>query len=310
MNPSEFWQNFKLGEEQEIASNFIYDALRNLHEIETLSQETEIFPILYGLSVGIERMLKVAIVLVEFNENTNIDDFEKSLITHNHLKLFNRLNETTKINLGKAHIEFLNLLSIFYKTHRYDRFNLKSVQNLNRDKKALHSFLHKYLNIDITENFPLTVVWNNARIKGFIGRIVKKITKSLYNVVDTAATNKNIYTYEITGSDSKAAKVLWGGDELNFEDEERVAVESFIYLLNTKESDLINFLKEIKPLDLDPAQDTDYFQLLLPRRSGRSSMILDEVECHYEDVKDIKDRIMRIDTARNPDIIFNQDDEN
>lgn len=310
MNPSEFWQNFKLGEEQEIASNFIYDALRNLHEMETLSQETEVFPVLYGLSVGIERMLKVAIVLVEFNDRTDIDEFEKSLITHNHLELLNRLNQTVNLSLGKVHIEFLSLLAVFYKTHRYSRFSIQSIQNLDRDKKALHAFLHKHLGIDVTENFPLTAVWNNARIKGFIGRVVKKITKSLYKVVDTAASQKNIYTYEITGSDSKAAKVLWGDDELNFEDEERVAVEAFIYLLNTKESGLVDFLRELKPLELDPAQDKDYFQLLLPKRSGKSSMIRDEIESNYEDVKDVKDRIMRIDAARNPDITFGQDDEN
>lgn len=310
MNPLEFWQNFQLGKEQEIASNFIYDALRNLHEAETLSQETEIFPILYGLSVGIERMLKVAIVLVEFNENIDIDEFEKSLITHNHLDLFNRLNRNTEINLGKVHIEFLNLLSVFYKTHRYDRFNINSIKNLDKDKKALHSFLHKHLNIDVTEDFPLTAVWNNVRIKKFLGRIVKKIAKSLYKIVDIAATKKNIYTYEITGSDSKAAKVLWGGDDLNFEDEERIAVEVFIYLLKTKKSKLIDFLKEIEPLDLDPAQDTDYFQLMLPKRSSKSSMILDEIECKYEEIKNIKDRLARIDFIRNPDIIFDQDDEN
>ncbi len=97
MNPTEFWQNFKLGEEQEIACNFIYDGLRNLHEMETISMETEIFPVLYNLSIGIERLFKVAIILLEFDDNTDINCLEKSLMTHNHLELLKRIKIKTKM---------------------------------------------------------------------------------------------------------------------------------------------------------------------------------------------------------------------
>lgn len=309
MSPTEFWQNFKLGEEQEIACNFIYDALRNLHEMDTLSYETEIFPVLYNLSVGIERLLKVAIVLVEFDDSVDVNDFEKSLITHNHIDLLNRLNKKSPLSLGKVHIELLALLSIFYKSHRYDRFNLQSIHNLSKDKKSLHNFLHKHLGIDITEDFPLTAVWNDSRIKKFLGKTVKRITKEIYKVVSDSAHKKNIYTYEISGSGSKAAKILWGGEELNFEDEDRAIVEAFIFLTQTKDSLLIDFIKEMKPLELDPAQDSDYFQLLLNRRSGRMSMIMDEMEARYEEIRDVKDRLMRIDAARDSNIYFGEKGE-
>jgi hypothetical protein len=43
MKSSEYyWQNFELGKELEIAGGFIYDGLRNLHEMETVRYESEI----------------------------------------------------------------------------------------------------------------------------------------------------------------------------------------------------------------------------------------------------------------------------
>lgn len=306
MRPDELWQNFKLGEEQEIACNFIYDAIRNLNEMETLSLETEVFPVLYNLSIGIERLLKVAIVLVEYNNDLDIDDFEKSLITHNHMDLYNRLKQNNSLKFGKAHIELLSLLSNFYKSHRYDRFSLQSARSLAKEKIAFHTYLNKYLKIDLLESFPFVAVWNTISIKKFVGRVVKKIAKEVYNVIESAADRKNIYTYEISGSDSKAAKVLFGGAELNFEDEERVAIEILIYLINSKDVGLINFIKDVEPLELDPALAVDYFQFLLPRKSGRPTMIKDEIESLYEDLN-ISERLKIVDAIRDPLSSFDED---
>jgi hypothetical protein len=135
MNPKEFWQNFKMGEEQEIACNFIYDGLRNLHEMESLNLETEIFPVLYNLAIGLERMFKVAIVLLEVDENTNVDDFERTLITHNHVVLFERLKKKVGLDLGPTQTGLLNLLAVFYENHRYGRFNIPQKDNLSKDKR-------------------------------------------------------------------------------------------------------------------------------------------------------------------------------
>ncbi|EPX8935434.1 hypothetical protein ACW5X7_002835 [Morganella morganii] len=96
MNNQLFWQNFQLGSEIEIASNFIYDDLRNLHQIEHFGYETEIFNFLYNISVGVERFLKIAIILTEYNEDTEQDSFEKSFITHNHSELMSRYKKIMK----------------------------------------------------------------------------------------------------------------------------------------------------------------------------------------------------------------------
>jgi len=302
MKPEEFWQNFQLGTEQEIACNFIYDGLRNLHDMETLSMETEVFPVLYDLSVGIERLFKVAIVLLEFNEKTDINSFEKSLITHNHLDLLNRIKMSTKINWGESHIALLNLLLIFYKTHRYDRFSLQSVTNISRDKKALHVFLHKYLKIDISDD--MVGIENTLRVKKFIGKTVKRITKDIYLIIQESAHAKNLYTDEISSSSSKAAKILWGGDDILFDYEEIAMIEVLAFLMKTKESTLMNIIKKLEPLPLDPALDSEYLQFLLKKRTNYLSSIIDEIEDCHSDTPDLKNRLEMINAIKDPNIGF------
>ena len=307
MDPTEFWQNFKMGEEQEIACNFIYDGLRNLHEMETLSLETEIFPVLYNLSIGLERLFKVAIVLTEVDENTNIDEFEKTLITHDHIALFNRLKKTVELDFGPAQTGLLTLLSVFYEDHRYGRFNIPQRDNLSKDKKLFHTFLNKYLNIDIKDD--IFGADNSLQIKKFMGKTVKKMTKQIYSVVDKAASAKGLYTYEISGSSSKAAKIVWGKDDITFDNEEVVMMEVLIFLLKTTEADRIKLMKEIDPLPLDPALDGEYLQFLLRKRTDYGSSIVDEVESHHEDIKDLKDRIEFIKAIKDPSIGFDIPEE-
>jgi hypothetical protein len=63
MNKHEAWKNFNLGEELSISGAFIYNGLRRFHEMRVLVHTDEIFDFLYNLSVGLERLLKIAVVL-------------------------------------------------------------------------------------------------------------------------------------------------------------------------------------------------------------------------------------------------------
>lgn len=302
MNPTEFWQNFKMGEEQEIACNFIYDGLRNLHEMETLNLETEIFPVLYNLSIGLERMFKVAIVLVEVDDDTNIDEFEKTLITHDHVGLYNRLKKSVDLGFGPVHTGLLTLLSIFYEDHRYGRFNLPQIDNLSKDKKLFLTFLNKYLGIRIKDDIIGTE--NSLQIKKFMGKTVKKIAKDLYKITDKAATAKNLFTYEISGSWSKAAKVVWGDEEISFEDDEIVMMEVLLFLLKADGLDRINQLRELEPLPLDPSEDAEYLHYLIRKRTGHVSSIRGMVEDAQADSKDRKERLEMIKLIKDPSVGF------
>jgi hypothetical protein len=307
MNQTEFWQNFKMGEEQEIACNFIYDGLRNLHEMETLNLETEIFPVLYNLSMGLERLFKVAIVLIEVKDDTNINDFEETLKTHDHITLFSRLKKSVDPNFNFAQTGLLNILSVFYKDHRYGRFNIPQRDNISKDKKLFLTFLNKHLGVDIKDDIIGT--HNSMQIKEFIGKTVKKMTKNLYAVIDKAATVKNLYTSEISDSSSKAAKILLGDDPILFDNEEVAMMEVLIFLLQTTESDRVNMLKEIEPLPLDPALDAEYLQFLLKKRTDYGSSIVDEVESCHKEVKDLEGRIEFIKAIKDPSISFDIPDE-
>jgi len=103
MKPSDYWQNFELLKEIEIAGGFIYDGLRTLNEMEYFHYETEIFNVLYNLSVGLERLTKVSIVLLEYQEDIDSDARVRQ-IQH-------RLNNRPKKVLGfKTPIEIYNQL--------------------------------------------------------------------------------------------------------------------------------------------------------------------------------------------------------
>src|SRR5436190_19047820 len=107
MRSTQAWKNFNLGQELSVSGAFIYNGLRRFHEMRALDNTDEIFEVLYNLSVGLERLLKIAVVLLEHNETTNQDRLEKSLRTHNHLDLLQRVTKHTQINLDAPHKEFL-----------------------------------------------------------------------------------------------------------------------------------------------------------------------------------------------------------
>jgi hypothetical protein len=137
-----------------------------------------------------------------------------------------------------------------------------------------------------------------------MGKTVKKIAKDLYKITDKAATAKNLYTYEISGSWSKAAKVVWGDEEINFESDEIAMMEVLLFLLKTDGLDRINLLKELEPLPLDPAEDNEYLHFLMRKRTGHMSSIIGMVEDAQADSKDRKERLEMIKLIKDPSVGF------
>ena len=78
MRPDEWWKNFGLGLEVDVSGAFIYNGIKLLDITESFNHATDVFEILYNLSVGIERLAKVAIVLVEHDNEVKIEDLEES----------------------------------------------------------------------------------------------------------------------------------------------------------------------------------------------------------------------------------------
>lgn len=259
--PDFYWKNFRLGTELQISGTFIYNALNFIDKLEFFHFEEDIFEISYNLSVGIERLEKIVIILIEHQATTDQIKFEKSLITHNLLELMGRIKTREKINLGKVHNKFLMLLSQFYNSHRYNRFNKKSVYEKNLDKFEFINFIKNELKIESEKD---DYIKNSSQIKNFLGKIILTISNQLYELVRKYSFKNGIFTYEIRYA-SKAFKIFIS-KSYTFEDENNFKKEILISLLNEKlglNDEFVEYIKTIEPLILTSHNSTHYIKYLL-----------------------------------------------
>lgn len=277
--PNFFWKNFRLGTELQISGSFVYNAIYTLDNMETFYYEEECFEFLYNISIGLERLQKIAVILIEHNENENQDDFEKSLMTHNHLLLLDRLKKKRKLNLGKQHNKFFALLDEFYNSVRYDRYNLSSVFRPSRDQKGLIDFISGELGVNIEIGLPFST-GVSQQMKKFIGNIVGKITTQLYELIRTEASSLGMFTYEIA-SNSKAFKIFIA-KEFDFEKEKLMQREVCLYLLKNGPNDgLKEFVNGLDCLEFGQLYTNKYIESMFNYHKDRD--VMDEMEYLYEE---------------------------
>jgi len=180
MQPKEYWKNFDLNHELHIAGNFIYSAVKSLYGLKETGADynDDIFKILYDLSVGIERLLKITIILLEHNDEVNQEDLEKSLITHSHSMLLARVEPKTGESFNSRQKQIIQLLSKFYNSYRYDRYILQSVTDREKEATLFTQFKG-----------------NEGDQRGI--KAIQEICGTLYEVIKTKASSLNLYTYEL-----------------------------------------------------------------------------------------------------------------
>jgi hypothetical protein len=303
--PTDFWKNINLNAELHISGAFLYDALLSLDRMNHFCYEDECFSFLYNVSVGIERLEKIAIILLEHDDKRDQEEFEKSLITHNHLDLIKRIQKSTSIDLDKGHNKFLQLLSNFYKSYRYDRYNLSSVYEIDKEKIELVAFVSQELKLEINAGmmFPSSI---DIRIRRFIGKIVTKIVKQLYEIIRSAKT----FTYELR-YDSKASKIFLAGEnEYDFVDKRICQKEVLIHLMNNQDTNygFMDLIKQIKPLELDSAVNNEYVKFLFDITDDTYGVV-DEIKQIYEDNKFDKERFELISLIGEDSVIFDTNDD-
>ncbi len=307
MNPSDFWKNFRLGEEIHISGTFIYNGLRRFHELRRLDFDDELFEFLYEMSVGLERLLKTAVVLYEHTDTTDQKELEKSLITHNHLDLLARLRKHVGLNLGMTHNDLLSLLGTFYKSLRYDRFALTSVYEGKKEAKAIRSLLVKHLQAKFSDENSLFRTDNNDQFRKFIRRTVLKIAREVYRVIKDRARQINLYTYELRNG-SKAESVFLR--EVDIADEDILWKELLIFFMNVKvDTGYLQFLRETPPLEFDPALVPDYLDCL--KSDSSKADVMDELEHHYGEMDrdERNERLQRMRVIGAPNVFFSDDDD-
>lgn len=294
MKPTDFWKNFRLGEELHIAGVFIYNGLRRFHELEKLSFADELFEFLYELSIGLERLLKIAVVLYEHNDTTDQQKLEKSIITHSHIELMARLRKQTTIDISSPHNDLLNMLSTFYKSTRYNRFSLNSVFCKEKEPDIIVNIVKKYLQIEFADKDSLFGIDNNDQCRRFVRRTVMKITREVYRVIIFRASQLGLYTYELRNG-SKAETVFLR--EVDIADEDILWKELLIFFINTKaDTGYLRFLRETPPLAFDPALTPDYLDCF--KSNALKTGVMDELECLYEEMNsdERKERLLLMRT--------------
>ena len=285
-----FWKNFRLGSELQISGSFIYNGLFTLENMETFHYEEECFEFLYNISIGIERLEKVAIILIEHDGSVPQETFEKSLITHNHLELLNRIKKNRQLILGKQHIKFLEILTNFYKSVRYDRFNLTSVFQPPQDQQKLIQFISEELQMEIRTGIPFPTGASD-RIKTFVGNIVGRIATQLFDIIESDATRLHTFTYEMP-YDSKAFKIF-RIREFDFSMEKLMQREALLFILKEMPNDeLKKFINSIEPLKFNNFHTNEYLKSIMNFHGNRS--VVDEMEHIYEDNKIDPNRISSV----------------
>ena len=307
MRPDEYWKNFNLGTELDIAGRFLFNGLLAFHEMEHFAAEEDAFEFLYSVAVGVERLLKIAVILTEHDSAVDQDAFEKSLITHTHQELVLRLRDKHDLNFSAQENKFIALLGRFYTSQRYGRYSLNSVFTPAQERNELVKFLEMHLNIKIDVSGWLTITPNERKHRKFIGGVVSKIVNPVRQIVEAEARRLNIYTYEIDYR-SKASKIFLS-KKFDFEDEDILQAELIAYFLSSEacgpNARLIRDL--IKPLPFDPALEGEYLAAL--RSDWRKITVLDELESHYEDIRNFKERRALLEASTHENLDYAEEDE-
>jgi hypothetical protein len=307
MNPSEFWKNFRLNEEIHISGTFIYNGLRRFHELKSFDHSDELFEFLYELSVGLERLLKCAVVLYEHNETYDQEALEKSLITHNHLDLMARLRDHVELKLGPTHNDLMSLLGTFYKTLRYDRFSLTSAYEGKKEATAILRLLSKHFETEVPADDSWFGAPNEDRFRKYMRRAVLKISNEVYRAIRERAGQINLYTYELRHG-SKASSVFQR--EIDMAHEDILWKELLIFFMNGKvEGGYFKFLKDTPSLKFDPYLISDYLECF--QSDTAKSAVMDELEHHYQQMgrDEISERHQRIAVIGASHVYFNDEEE-
>lgn len=305
-----FWKNFRLGTELQNSGTFIYNGIFHLENIKYFRFEEECFEFLYTISVGIERLEKILIILIEHDKKDILQEkFDKSLITHNHVELLKRIKTERQLNLGKTHTKFLELLANFYKSVRYERFNISSVHKPSQDKERLVEFIISELKVELTIG-PTPFLENTEQVKNFLGKLIKKISISLYQLIRVETSRLGIYTHEIRYN-SKAYKIFTE-QEFDFKNERLMQREVFLFLLkNFPDDELKKFTETITPLSFEQHHTNHYVESIL--NIHKDGSVKDEMLYLYEEDRPSKERLNEV-LAIGSDVNFdyfkeNQEDE-
>lgn len=307
--PDKVWnyKNFNMVTELDIAGEFIYDGIHTLNQMRAVNEEASLFSFLYHTAVGIERLQKIIIVLFEVVKTEQQEEFEKSLITHSHTSLHERIKKLTKIDFNARENRFLHMLTSFYNSARYDRFNLHS--QFAKEQQLFSDYLIEHIGVEKIKYdfFYSKVILLTSQIKEILGRIIGTISKKYYDLVCEGCKKAGTFSYELR-TDSKAEKVFRSTYKKNSLQEqkvtEKIALKELLVCLrrSTEKSPLLHYIESIEPLAFDLALFNEYIREIADGTIPQG--LVDEVEALYEENHYYQKRREAIDAIGNPNVDF------
>ena len=306
--PNKVWnyKNFNMVVELDIAGEFIYDGVHVLNQMDSIDQTSLLFSFLYHVSVGLERLQKIILVLFEDLNLDNYKEFEENLISHSHIDLSGRICKIAKNNMSARENDFLQMLTSFYKSERYHRFNLDS--QFSTERVLVENFTTKYLISEkIKRHFITNQLLMTNDVKELFGRVIGSLSQKYYRLVRKGCAKNNTFSYELRNG-SKAEKVFYAHFQNNSLQQQKITEsvalkELLVFLRNTKcTDDLTTYIDAIEPLDFDPAFLNDYiFEIskgIIPQS------LIDEVEHLYEESGYSIERLTQINIIGDPTVLF------
>lgn len=277
MDATYTWKNFDLNTELHISANFIYSGLLSYRNLQGYTHSDEVFRVFYDLAVGMERLLKTAIILHSHTEEVNQSDFESALITHSHNKLSEMLsNAVDSYKPTSDQLRILGILSRFYKHYRYDRYILASAP----DRLKEGAYFEDLIGGKNQQKIPATV---------------RTFCLALYEIIKSGAAKNNMFTYEIRYN-SKAYK-LFLRQETDFLNEEIALKELILSIAHGESSSgLVEAARWIDgPLQFDSSDVDEYFDAFFDHGTRMSLIDLVEEQYNIEGIKPSK----RIEMLKN-----------
>ena len=282
-SPQFKWTNFDFNIEIHVAGDFIFEGIYLIDRLSQLRYEDDYFLFLYDIAVGVERLEKIAYLLLALkdkglNPTTNWGN-------HKHHLLFELINNHTTLKLGEREMAFVHLLSEFYNKGRYDRFKYVVEIDNNKptkDKDLFLSFLEKHLNV-----LPVNLIGQERTVlltqelKDAIGEIVRGIVIPIYEKIRETAYALRLFTYEIRYGSN--AYRIFIEQQFSFNKENTAKREVILKLINQKyePDEYLDRIYQVQPLDLQQHSPDSYINYLMNFQDYPE--IKDEVDQIYKD---------------------------
>lgn len=300
----EYFKNFNMGRELEIAGEFIYESAIKMKALSFVGNHFNVNTILYNGAVGIERLQKILLCMNMVAES-ELEKPLKCLKEHNHSDLQNKIKDFYGITFNKNQLALLELFRRYYDDFRYAEYQI------NYDETELCNILINFTNKGTGTSISIDAPFleeDYKKMKSYFINLLGQISYKYYNEVCKKACSLGLFTYEMS-SDSNATKIFYRNKEEKLYDilqiEEYALKEFLIYLLSVKKkTNFLKFFKSIAVLDFDEYMIPEY--LLDITKFQSSTLLKDFVENAYTNFsqQELNERKEILDLMSNSRVIW------